>query len=83
MTDWLAFEQVHGPLLVHERIDLGIALLTFRLVNLFSRKSHRLREFLPPWYDTTSSREGDVLEGFKALFALAEVNDANDQHADG
>lgn len=81
LTQWLAYERLHGPLLLHERIDLGFAVLTYYIVNLWSKKHHKLKEFLPPWYEATPA---DPLEGFKQLMALAEVNDnADNLDADG
>lgn len=46
----MAYEQVHGPLLVHERVDVGFASLSYYLVTLLGRRSQRKPEsFLPPW----------------------------------
>jgi hypothetical protein len=65
---------VHGPLLVHDRIDYGFAVLSYYLVNLWSRKPRPLRKFLPPWQ---AGAEQDPLEGFRQLFDIAEQNADN------
>lgn len=48
---WAAFEQVHGPLLVHDRVDLGFAKMSYYLVSLLTngKRKHKFRDFLPKW----------------------------------
>jgi hypothetical protein len=69
----MAFEQVHGPLLIHERVDFGFAMLGWLMANAWSRKRRKFTEFLPPWYDTKLS--GDFTEGFERLLRLGEENE--------
>jgi len=65
----VAFEQLHGPLLIHERIDFGFAMLTTVLANLNSRRRFKVQEFLPPWYDIPHA---DPAAGFARLLEMAE-----------
>lgn len=44
-------------------------MLTYYLVNLWSKKRHKLTEFLPPWYEgPKSQRVGDPDQAAKRLF---------------
>lgn len=75
--EWVAFERVHGPLLLHERIDYMGAMICTVLANLYSKHPIPFRRFLPPWYDVPL---GDAREGFARLLEMA---DADDKHPDG
>jgi hypothetical protein len=69
----VAFEQVHGPLLIHERIDFGFAMLAWMMANAWGKRRRKFTDFLPPWYDLKPS--GDVTEGFERLLRLGEENE--------
>ena len=46
----MAYEQIHGPLLVQERVDVGFAALSYYLVTLLGKKTRlKPKDFLPPW----------------------------------
>ena len=70
----MAYEKLNGPLLIHERVDFGLAVLALIMANAWSKKRFKLRDFLPPWYENAKI---DPLEGFKQLMALAEDNADN------
>lgn len=59
--DWTAFEQVYGPILPHDRIDLGFAQLSYLLALAFSsgRRKPRWRTFLPPYMRDMLQRSED------------------------
>jgi hypothetical protein len=63
LTEWMAYERVYGPVLAHERIDLGFAQLSFYLVSLLSKKKrgqqYKLRDFLPGWMRNLDHRPDD------------------------
>lgn len=69
--EWLAYEQVAGPLLVHERVDLGFATLAYQLNALLGRKRVGFRDFLPPWL-RPKRQYHDPLKGFQELLDIAE-----------
>lgn len=76
---WAAFEQVYGPLLLHERIDIGFSRIAFTLAQLLS-SSRRLkfRDFLPEYL--RGFAPGGSSEQELRLFMEGLV--ANDQHPD-
>lgn len=49
----MAYERLHGPLLVHERVDLGFASLAFILIKLLGdpkrTRSLKIGDCLPPY----------------------------------
>jgi hypothetical protein len=70
LTEWMAYERVYGPILPHERIDLGFAQLYYYLVSLLSQKKrgqqYKLRDFLPKWMRDLTSRPSDDGRGLEA-----------------
>jgi len=80
LTEWMAYERVWGPILPHERIDIGFAKLTYYLVSLLSRSRQRIRveDFLPGWMsDLVKKRAEDPRQLEATLESWAS---ANDQH---
>lgn len=77
LTDWVAYEQVYGPILPHERLDRGFAMLGFLLAKLLGGRGREIkfRDFLPPWYETAPRADDRTRSGFEALLRMA-------QHAD-
>jgi hypothetical protein len=74
---------VNGPLLIHERIDVGLAQVGFLLAKLLGRGNPKPRDFLPTWYADRVG-EASVLEGFESLMRMAKGGTvADDQHPDG
>lgn len=58
MTEWTAYEQVYGPLLIQDRVDIGFAQVSLILARLFGEKDRRtLRDFLPSWWRELASGE--------------------------
>lgn len=45
LAEWVAWEQIHGPILVHERVDFGLA----RLAWMWGPRDARLEDFMPQW----------------------------------
>lgn len=77
LTEWAAFERVYGPVLVHDRIDIGLAQVCLVLARLFSKKSkHTLRDFLPAWWQGLIGKAGraesSIRQGFEALMRMAD-----------
>ena len=74
LTEWVAYEQVYGPLLPHERIDVGFAQTGMIMARLWGGKQTRnlkTRDFMPAWYRELT--QGDaVRQGFEALMKMAE-----------
>lgn len=58
-------------MLVHERIDYGLAVIAWIIANANSKRRLDFRKFLPPWYDTAQDPEA----GIARLFAMAEENE--------
>jgi hypothetical protein len=79
LTAWSAFERVYGPVLIHERIDVGLAQVGFILAKLMGRGHPRPRDFLPGWY-TERASESSVLEGFQALMRMAQNGGGDADH---
>lgn len=79
MTEWLAYEQVYGSIVPHERIDAGFAQIGYLLVRLLGKDSGRYkpRDFMPDWYRNLTATS-DLERGWAALAALAKGNDADD-----
>lgn len=44
------FERLHGPILLHERLDYGFALVSAVLASIFDKRRHSPSEFVPKWY---------------------------------
>jgi hypothetical protein len=69
--EWAAYERVYGPLLVHERIDLGFAQLYYYLVSLLGQKKrgqqYNLRDFLPKWMRDLGRRSPDDGRSLEAI----------------
>lgn len=77
MTDWMAYERVFGPLLIHERIDAGFAQVSFILAQAFSDGKRRMtmRQFMPPWFQELTA-DDELQRGMGQLMKLA--HDAHD-----
>lgn len=74
LTEWAAFERVYGPLLVHERIDMGFAHVCWMLARLLGdgKRQWEVRDFMPSWFrDLTEEQEaerlGKMLAGLAAM----------------
>jgi hypothetical protein len=73
LTDWTAFEQVNGPLLVHERIDIGFALIATLMANAWSKRKRKFADFLPPWYEIPKAKTS--LTSFEQILEMADADD--------
>jgi len=76
LTDWMAYERVYGPILVHDRVDVGFAMLATLVHNLWAKKPRKIQDFMPQWFqeltERTERRPEAVLQGFEALMRMAE-----------
>ena len=80
LTEWVAYERVYGPILVHERIDLGLAQLQWLVTRLWASKNKLTpRDFMPAWYQELTKgahrRPDAIRQGFEALMGMAENAD--------
>jgi hypothetical protein len=81
LTEWMAYERVYGPILVHERIDVGLAQLQWLMARLWTKAKHKLTpgDFMPAWYQELTKgidrRPEAVLQGFEKLMGMAENAD--------
>jgi hypothetical protein len=67
-------------LLIHERIDFGFAMLTYYVVNLWSKKRRKFTDFLPPWYDRKPAKPPDPDEAARRLFErLTQIAQQNER----
>ena len=74
LTEWAAFEQVYGPILVHERIDVAQAMICTILANSSgSKRRYELKDFLPRW--DQAPRTDEVVGKMEQLFGLAKGGD--------
>lgn len=81
--EWAAFENVYGPLLPHDRIDVGFAKVCYYLVTLMAsgkRRRFKLRDFLPGWI-TDRMQQAQTDE--KQLEAMLQFWASADQGAGG
>jgi hypothetical protein len=78
LTEWAAFERVYGPILPHERIDVGLAQLGWLMARLWgkSKRELKLRDFMPGWYQELTAGDA-VRQGFEELLQQAEANTDN------
>lgn len=57
LIEWEAFERVNGPILIHERLDVAAARISFMLSN----GKASAESFLPEW-DSDARRDQSVEE---------------------
>lgn len=72
VTEWAAYEQTFGSLILGERIDAGFAMIAAILAQAFGKPGTRAkpRDFMPAWYrDLTAEQE--LARGWAMLGALA------------
>jgi hypothetical protein len=78
----MAYEQVYGPLLVHDRVDIGFAMCAYVMAALWSKGRHKPQDFLPPWLkELTKPERSDaaVIAAFEAMLKDAEGGSDADQ----
>jgi hypothetical protein len=69
---WAAFERVEGPILMHERIDIGQAMTSYVVAAAAGAKEVTVEQFLPKWDGTEAPQRQSaediiaVIEGLKA-----------------
>ena len=71
--DWAMYEELYGPLLVHDRIDYGLASVAFTVAKIGGAKRAEFRHFLPPWLRELAA-EDSVRRGFERLRQMAMEN---------
>lgn len=68
LAEWAAFEHVYGPILVHERVDIGLSRLLFLLARVYhdpKRPDPRWVDYLPPymqWREEAKEQDPAILE---------------------
>jgi hypothetical protein len=78
LTEWMAYERVYGPILVHERVDVGLAQLQWLMVRLWTKAKQKMtiRDFMPRWYQELTERidrkPEAVQQQFEVLMRMAE-----------
>lgn len=68
LTEWAAFERVHGPVLVHDRVDALSARLCY-VVALAAGAKVKPKDFEVRW--DQAPRGETVRRGFETLMAMA------------
>jgi hypothetical protein len=66
LTDWMAFETLNGPILIHERMDMAAALIGTGLARLGGDKRTQPADLMPRW-----DRDGDLQDAWAALEGIA------------
>jgi len=69
---WRMFEEAHGPILLHDRVDLGLAQVSYVVAKMLGSKDVEMRHVLPPWLRELAA-EASVRAGFERLASLAGV----------
>lgn len=60
LAEWTAFEQVCGPVLIHERLDAVQAMLSYVVAKVGGAKDvSSPQEFLPHWDGVQARAEAD------------------------
>jgi len=78
LTDWAAYERVYGPILVHDRIDVGFAQLQWLVARLWTKTKRKLtiRDFMPRWYQDLfqkgERKPEAVQQQFEAMMRMAD-----------
>jgi hypothetical protein len=67
-VEWIAFEQIDGPILIHEHIDLMGAWNSYITAKSHGAKNVQLKDFLPKWdrHKSQMSPEalGQIMEAY-------------------
>lgn len=70
LASWSYYEQVHGPILVHDRIDIGLATVAYTVASVAPlKKRPAFSNFLPPWLRELTADER-IKRGFEKLTSL-------------
>ena len=77
LMEWHAYERVYGPILVHERLDVGLAQIGLIMAKLWGKGNPKPRDFLPVWY----RRPDDGSELGAMLAGLANGGDPSQPSA--
>jgi hypothetical protein len=74
LTEWAAYEHLYGPILVQDRVDVGLAQLGLIMARLWgnSKKKLKVRDFMPRWYQDLTA-DNAVKQGFEQMLKLAEA----------
>ena len=58
LMEWAAYEQVAGPIVVHERVDIAAAIIGTLIARLGGDKRTRPEDLIPKWGTTSSPADG-------------------------
>ena len=58
LTEWAAYEQVAGPIVVHERVDVAAAIIGTLIARLGGDKRTRPEDLIPKWGTASSPADG-------------------------
>lgn len=75
LMEWAAFEQVHGPILVHDRVDFGLTQVALILANAFSKRRVDIKKVLPPWHRQQQRSDASVAKALERMMGAALAND--------
>jgi hypothetical protein len=67
LGDWATFERLHGPILIHERIDAAGGLIAATIASVFSKRGYAPTDFIPKW-DAKPKPERDTLFEFMSQY---------------
>lgn len=60
LAEWEAFEHLHGPILIHERLDVLQAMVSYVVARSAGAKDVSPRDFLPRWDADGTRRDKDA-----------------------
>jgi len=60
LTEWAAYEQVAGPIVIHEHVDVAAAIIGTLITRLGGDKRTRPEDLIPKWGTTSSPADGWV-----------------------
>lgn len=67
LMEWVAYERVAGPILVHDRIDYATTQLSYIAARAAGSKAQP-KKFLPPWH------RKDTVTTFEQLLRMADAD---------
>ena len=69
LGEWEAFERLHGPILIQERIDVAQAMISASIYRAAGAKEAEAKDFLPRWDGTLDlPGEDELLAKVRSAF---------------